>query len=56
MTQTLTPQAFDALVAEGYSRIPVTRTLLADTETPLSTYTKLCDEALFLSLRVSGGG
>ena len=44
MTQTLSQAAFDALVAEGYSRIPVTRTLLADTETPLSTYTKLCDQ------------
>ena len=44
MTQTLSQTAFDALVAEGYSRIPVTRTLLADTETPLSTYTKLCDQ------------
>ena len=41
MTQTLSKTAFDALAAEGYSRIPVTRTLLADTETPLSTYTKL---------------
>ena len=56
MTQTLTPQAFDALVAEGYSRIPVTRTLLADTETPLSTFTKLCDEAYsFLFESVEGG-
>ena len=56
MTQTLSKTAFDALAAEGYSRIPVTRTLLADTETPLSTYTKLCDRPYsFLFESVEGG-
>jgi anthranilate synthase component 1 len=56
MTQTLSQAAFDALVTEGYSRIPVTRTLLADTETPLSTYTKLCYRPYsFLFESVEGG-
>ena len=32
---------FAALAAEGYNRIPVVREVLADTETPLSTYLKL---------------
>ncbi|MFZ5654696.1 MAG: anthranilate synthase component I [Pseudomonadota bacterium] len=34
-------ERFAALAAEGYNRIPVTRTLLADLETPLSAYLKL---------------
>ena len=56
MTQTLSEKEFEALAAEGYSRIPVTRTLLADTETPLSTYIKLCDQPFsFLFESVEGG-
>ena len=47
---------YDALVAAGYSRIPVTRTLLADTETPLSTFSKLCKAPYaFLFESVEGG-
>jgi anthranilate synthase component 1 len=47
---------YDALVAEGYSRIPITRTLLADTETPLSTFSKLCKAPYaFLFESVEGG-
>ncbi len=34
-------EQFKALAAEGYNRIPVVREILADTETPLSTYLKL---------------
>jgi len=34
-------EQFQALAAEGYNRIPVVREILADTETPLSTYLKL---------------
>ena len=56
MTQTLSEKVFEALSAEGYLRISVTRTLLADTETPLSTYTKLCDQPFsFLFESVEGG-
>ena len=32
------PGSFDRWVAEGYRRVPVSRTILADTETPLSAY------------------
>jgi len=47
---------YDALVASGYSRVPVTRTLLADTETPLSTFSKLCKAPYaFLFESVEGG-
>ena len=53
---TLSRAEFDALVGRGYSRIPLTRTLLADTETPLSTYTKLCQSPYsFLFESVEGG-
>ena len=33
--------AFQQLAAAGYNRIPLVREVLADTETPLSTYLKL---------------
>lgn len=34
-------EQFKALAAKGFNRIPVVREILADTETPLSTYLKL---------------
>lgn len=34
---------FDSLVRQGYSHIPVVHEILADLETPLSTYLKLAD-------------
>ena len=37
----MTPEHFTALARQGYNRIPVVRELLADLETPLSTYLKL---------------
>ena len=37
----MTSEQFDSLARQGYNRIPVTRTLLADLETPLSAYLKL---------------
>lgn len=39
----MTREEFDALAAEGYNRIPVMREVLADMDTPLSTYLKLAD-------------
>ena len=36
-------QDFAALVAQGYNRIPVSREVLADLETPLSAYRKLAE-------------
>lgn len=37
----MTEEQFQQLAEEGYNRIPVLREVLADTETPLSTYLKL---------------
>jgi anthranilate synthase component 1 len=37
----MTPDQFHSLAREGYNRIPVTREVLADLDTPLSTYLKL---------------
>ena len=37
----MTPQQFKALADQGYNRIPLTREVLADLDTPLSTYIKL---------------
>ena len=49
-------QAFDQWVAEGYNLIPVTRTVLADTETPVSAYQKLARGPYsFLFESVHGG-
>jgi anthranilate synthase component 1 len=36
-------QQFDRLAAEGYTHIPLVREVLADLETPLSTYLKLAE-------------
>src|SRR5579863_8175356 len=50
------PQRFDAYKAAGYNRIPVVRELLADLDTPLSTYLKLADGPhTFLLESVEGG-
>jgi anthranilate synthase component 1 len=37
----MTPEQFESLAREGYNRIPLTREILADLDTPLSTYLKL---------------
>jgi anthranilate synthase component 1 len=37
------PQEFAALAAQGYNRIPVSLEVLADLETPISTYRKLAE-------------
>jgi anthranilate synthase component 1 len=39
----MTPEQFQQLASQGYNRIPVTREVLADLDTPLSTYLKLAD-------------
>ena len=47
---------FDDLRAAGYNRIPVVREVLADLDTPLSTYLKLADASgTFLLESVEGG-
>jgi len=49
-------QRFDALKAAGYNRIPVVREVLADLDTPLSTYLKVADAPhTFLLESVEGG-
>jgi anthranilate synthase component 1 len=37
----MTPEKFQQLINQGYNRIPVSREVLADLDTPLSTYLKL---------------
>jgi anthranilate synthase component 1 len=52
----MTPDQFDALVAQGYNRIPVVCEVLADLDTPLSVYLKLVDGPFgFLFESVHGG-
>ena len=52
----MTQEQFDALAAEGYNRIPVMREVLADLDTPLSTYLKLAKEPYsYLFESVEGG-
>jgi anthranilate synthase component 1 len=52
----MTPNEFDALVTQGYNRIPVVCEVLADLDTPLSVYLKLVDGPFgFLFESVHGG-
>src|SRR5690554_6626648 len=39
----MTPEQFSAFAAQGFNRIPVTRQVLADLDTPLTTYLKLAN-------------
>jgi anthranilate synthase component 1 len=39
----MTPEQFQELAGQGYNRIPVTREVLADLDTPLSTFLKLAN-------------
>src|SRR5690606_25465592 len=52
----LQQQDLDALAAAGYNRVPVVREVLADFETPLSTYLKLAGGVYtYLFESVQGG-
>ncbi|QEA40988.1 anthranilate synthase component I [Pistricoccus aurantiacus] len=52
----MTLERFDELAKAGYNRIPVTREVLADLDTPLSTYLKLASQPwTFLLESVQGG-
>ena len=52
----MTPSQFDALIAQGYNRIPVVCEVLADLDTPLSVYLKLVEGPYgFLFESVQGG-
>ncbi len=48
--------SFNAYIAQGFNRIPVRRTILADLDTPLSAYLKLADAPYsYLFESVQGG-
>jgi anthranilate synthase component 1 len=52
----MTPEQFQQYAQEGYNRIPVTREVLADLDTPLSAYLKLADAPYsYLFESVHGG-
>ena len=52
----MTPEKFQQLARDGYNRIPVTREVLADLDTPLSTYLKLANGPYsYLFESVQGG-
>ncbi len=52
----MTPERFSELASQGYNRIPVTREVLADLDTPLSTYLKLASGPYsYLFESVQGG-
>lgn len=52
----MTPEYFHELRQAGYNRIPVSRDVLADLDTPLSTYLKLANTPwTFLFESVQGG-
>ena len=52
----MTPEQFDDLAREGFNRIPVTREVLADLDTPLSTYLKLASGPYSYLLESVQGG
>ena len=52
----MTPQRFADLASEGYNRIPVIREVLADLDTPLSTYMKLAGAPYTYLLESVQGG
>jgi anthranilate synthase component 1 len=52
----MTPEKFQQLIEDGYNRIPVSREVLADLDTPLSTYLKLANGRYsYLFESVQGG-
>ena len=52
----MNPQEFAALAAQGYNRIPVSTEVLADLETPITTYRKLAQGAYSYFLESVQGG
>jgi len=52
----MTREQFQALAAQGFNRIPVMREVLADLDTPLSTYLKLADAPYSYLLESVQGG
>ena len=56
MQQTITKQAFNALAAQGYNRIPLVLETFADLDTPLSLYLKLANKPFSYLLESVQGG
>jgi anthranilate synthase component 1 len=52
----MTPERFSQLAEQGYNRIPLVREVLADLDTPLSTYLKLADQPYSYLLESVEGG
>jgi len=52
----MTPEQFQRLADQGYNRIPVSREVLADLDTPLSTYLKLANGPYSYLLESVHGG
>jgi anthranilate synthase component 1 len=52
----MTPEQFQSLATRGYNRIPVSREVLADLDTPLSTYLKLANGSYSYLLESVHGG
>ena len=52
----MTPEQFQILADQGYNRIPVSREVLADLDTPLSTYLKLANGPYSYLLESVQGG
>ncbi|MCY4472167.1 MAG: anthranilate synthase component I [Kistimonas sp.] len=52
----MTPDTFQHLASQGFNRIPVTCSVLADLDTPLSAYIKLADEEYSCLLESVKGG
>ena len=52
----MTPERFSELAKEGYTRIPIVREVLADLDTPLSTYIKLAGTPFSYLLESVHGG
>ncbi len=52
----MTPAQFEALATQNYNRIPIARTILADLDTPLSAFLKLCDGPYSYLLESVQGG
>jgi len=56
MQDQITEDEFDHYAQQGYNRIPITREILADLDTPLSAYVKLADQPYsYLFESVHGG-
>ncbi|MEQ1638356.1 MAG: anthranilate synthase component I [Methylococcales bacterium] len=52
----MTPEQFNHYAQQGYNRVPISREILADLDTPLSAYLKLADGAYsYLFESVHGG-